>query len=78
MSQYDQILNHLKSGKSITPLEALHLYGCFRLSARINDLRKSGYLIETINIHKDRKHYASYHLRQETADAYKIQRELSA
>ena len=78
MSQSDQILNHLKSGKSITPLEALHLYGCFRLGARINDLRKDGYPIETEIIHENGKHFASYFLRQETADAYKVQRELSA
>lgn len=47
MSQTDEILAHLKSGKEITPLEALDLYGCFRLGARILDLRKKGHPIIT-------------------------------
>lgn len=34
-----QILEHLKSGESITPLDALRMFGCFRLGARIWDLR---------------------------------------
>lgn len=39
-SQNAQILKHLESGKSITALEALELFGCMRLGARIYDLRK--------------------------------------
>lgn len=34
------ILNHLISGKSITPIEAYELYGCLRLSSVIHRLRK--------------------------------------
>ena len=37
-SQCSAILEHLKKGLSITPLEALSLCGCFRLAARIHDL----------------------------------------
>ena len=37
-----QILEHLQKHGSITPLEALQLYGCFRLGARVCDLRKEG------------------------------------
>ena len=40
-----KVLSHLKSGKSITPLEALSEYGCFRLGARIYDLKKDGHPI---------------------------------
>ena len=47
MSQTQQILAHLKSGKSITPLEALNDYGCFRLGARIYELKQDGHTIET-------------------------------
>ena len=36
-----QILSYLKKGKPITPLEALEKFGCWRLSARIYDLRKT-------------------------------------
>ena len=49
-TQNEQILDYLKSGKSITPLEALEKFGCFRLSARIFNLREDGYNIITKNI----------------------------
>ena len=48
-----KVLSHLKSGKSITPLEALREYGCFRLGARICDLRKDGHTIQTQMIKVD-------------------------
>ena len=48
MSQNKQILNYLKSHKrGITPIDALQKFGCFRLSARIADLRELGYDIRT-------------------------------
>ncbi|OTP93786.1 helix-turn-helix domain-containing protein [Gilliamella apicola] len=40
LSQCERILIHLQSGKTINPLQALKLYGCFRLGARIYDLKK--------------------------------------
>lgn len=45
-TQTKQILDWLESGRSITPLDALRLCGCFRLSARIYDLRKMGVEID--------------------------------
>lgn len=64
MNQTEQILEHLKAGNSITPLEALNLFGCFRLSARIKDLRDAGYEIDTeYPLHVDRKRYAIYALK---------------
>ncbi len=44
-SQTDRILEHMLSGKSITPLEALDLFGTMRLGARIADIRKKGYIV---------------------------------
>ena len=41
-SQCEKILVHLQAGKSINPIQALNLYGCFRLGARIYDLKKLG------------------------------------
>lgn len=38
-SQTAKIKAWLLEGKSITPLDALNLFGCFRLGARIWDLR---------------------------------------
>ena len=63
MSQNSLILNHLKSGQSITPIDALNLYGSFRLSGRIKDLRYEGYDIETIPVKNNGKRYASYKLK---------------
>lgn len=57
-------LDYLFKYQSITPLEALNAFGCMRLGARISDLRADGYDIET-EIHKGRKNYAIYRLRQD-------------
>uniref|UniRef100_A0A6M3LS25 Putative DNA binding, helix-turn-helix domain containing protein n=1 Tax=viral metagenome TaxID=1070528 RepID=A0A6M3LS25_9ZZZZ len=64
MSQRDDILTHLRSGRSLTQLEALDLYGCLRLGARIYDLKREGYDIEAENIEvSNGKHVARYTLR---------------
>ncbi len=47
MSQSADILSHMKKYQSITAMEALADYGCFRLAARINDLRARGHKIRT-------------------------------
>ena len=39
MTQERMILDHLKKGMKLTPREALEKFGCFRLSARIFNLR---------------------------------------
>lgn len=39
-SQTKQILAYMKSGNSINPLQALSMFGCFRLGARIADIAK--------------------------------------
>lgn len=48
MSQRNEILEALKQGETLTPLDALQRFGCFRLAARISDLKADGYQIETI------------------------------
>lgn len=65
-SQTDQILTHLQSGGSITPLEALERFGCLRLGARILDLRNAGHCIssELVNNQYTGKRYARYTLVQ--------------
>lgn len=45
LSQKENILAYLKRGKVITPLEALNLFGCMRLQARIYDIKEDGYNI---------------------------------
>tara|TARA_R100001015_G_C4610662_1_gene166025 strand:- start:601 stop:816 length:216 start_codon:yes stop_codon:yes gene_type:complete len=49
-TQNDMILVALKNGERITPLSALESFGCFRLSARIWDLRNEGHSIKTRHI----------------------------
>lgn len=41
-TQKVQIHNYLMSGKSLTGMDALTLFGCFRLAARIADLERDG------------------------------------
>lgn len=61
-SQNQMILEHLMSGKSITPMDALTKFGCFRLSARISDIRGMGYPIHTelVNDKKPDGRYERY------------------
>lgn len=60
MSQARQILEHLQEHKSISPLQALYQYGCFRLASRINELRELGYDIKTTMIKTNGKRHANY------------------
>ena len=46
MTQVEMILSHLKR-RPITAMQALGNYGCFRLAARINNLRALGHKIRT-------------------------------
>ena len=64
-SQTKEIQTHLESGKSITQMDALNLFGCFRLAARIHDLRKQGLdvVMELVETSKG-KSVASYSLAQ--------------
>lgn len=61
-NQKYQILNHLQSGKKITPLEALDQFGCMRLASRISELRDEGYPIETKMMSDKDKRWAEYSL----------------
>lgn len=42
------IKNHLMAGGTITALEALRDLGCYRLGARISELRSEGMKIDTV------------------------------
>jgi hypothetical protein len=46
-TQAEKILEHLRNGQTITPLEALRKYGCLRLGARVWDLKQKGANIDT-------------------------------
>lgn len=61
-SQCASILAHLKTRGSINPMIALKQYGCFRLAARVKDLKDEGHLINTTIVSKRGKRYAAYSL----------------
>lgn len=46
-SQAKKILAYMQEGNRITGIEALQLFGCFRLPSRITDLRGEGYDIKS-------------------------------
>ena len=61
-TQNQLIRQHLESGKTITPLEALSMYGCLRLGARIYDLKRDGLRIKTERKTNGKKWFAEYSL----------------
>jgi len=63
-TQIEAILAHLNR-KSITPLEALEKYGCFRLAAVIHTLRRRGIAIKTVDKTENGKTFAQYFLIKE-------------
>jgi hypothetical protein len=58
----EKLESWLNRGYAITPIQALNKWGCFRLGARIHDLRKMGYMIQTINQQANGKTFAKYKL----------------
>lgn len=63
LSHKQLILQHMQSGRKITALEALSLFGCFRLGARIWQLKhEDGYNIQSKLIEVNSKSVAQYWL----------------
>lgn len=64
-TKIERLRKHLKTGKSITQLEALGLYGVFRLAARVHDLKAQGWnIITDMREDENGNPYARYHLEQ--------------
>jgi hypothetical protein len=61
-SQTALIKGWLLNGRSITQLDALNMFGCFRLSARIANLREEGFDIVTDMVNVNDKRIAKYSL----------------
>jgi hypothetical protein len=62
MSQTQRIESYLKQGNPITPIKALKLFGCLRLAARINDLKRSGLSVSSEIVNKNGKRFAQYRI----------------
>ena len=63
-SQNALIKGWLMNGRSLTTLEALNMFGCFRLSARIANLREEGLNIVTDMVSVNDKRIAKYYLQK--------------
>lgn len=61
-SQNALIKGWLLSGHSLTTLDALTMFGCFRLSARISNLKDQGMNIMTEMVEVNDKRIAKYYL----------------
>ena len=59
-SVIEKLESWLWRGYGITQIQALEKWGCMRLSARINELRKIGMPIITHTIHENGKSFAKY------------------
>ncbi len=61
-NQRKKILDYLQSGKSLTALDALQKFGCFRLSARIHELKQS-YPIQSEWVRRGKKQVKLYSIK---------------
>jgi hypothetical protein len=63
-SQNAQILKWLQGGQTLTALEALKHFQCFRLAARIADLKEAGHpiLSTMIEVGEEKKRVAQYRI----------------
>tara|TARA_R100000306_G_C4380997_1_gene144347 strand:+ start:7226 stop:7402 length:177 start_codon:yes stop_codon:yes gene_type:complete len=57
------IINYMLEHGALTPRSALEMFGCFRLAARIAELRKEGWKISTTITQQG---YALYRLHRAT------------
>lgn len=63
-SQNKRIIRHLKSGNTLTGIDALKLFDTFRLAARISDHKKMGHNVksEMVIVGINKKKVARYSL----------------
>lgn len=61
-AQNSRVLRHLQTGRSLSPLIALERYGIMRLAARIYDLKRKGFRIESHRVKFGAKSWCSYML----------------
>ena len=69
-NQRDMILRFMEDYGSINPAQAIEEFGCYRLGARIWDLRDAGYsikteMVERVNRYGRKVKFAQYSLEEE-------------
>ena len=68
-TQINQVLDHLKQGRTLTKADAIERFNCYRLSSIIHILRNQGFDIATYNERNTRRKgtHARYELKEFTA-----------
>jgi hypothetical protein len=73
MNQGERIKLYLKTGKGLTGLDALRMFGCFRLGARVLELKQEGFEIDSQYVYRTnkfgekirvKKYYSAKHCRR--------------
>lgn len=62
MNKYDSVKDHIRKGGTITGLEAIRIYGLYRLSSLICKLRNKGWPIKTVIVENGAERYAKYYV----------------
>lgn len=62
-TQKQMIEEYLLAGNAITPIEALELFGCFRLAAIIHQIREKRHVYTTMITNKYGNRFAKYSLK---------------
>ena len=62
MTQHDQLLAHFKRGESLTVAEALLKCGCYALSQRVGELKRTGHDIRSDWVESNGKRFKRYYL----------------
>ena len=74
-SQKERIRHYLLEGNHITPLEALNMFGCFRLAAVVFTLRDEGLDIVTEKVKTNSgKYVAEYYINPEKLLGYMFEK----
>jgi hypothetical protein len=55
-------MKYLATGKPLTAIQALNKFGCFRLAARIHEMRSEGLAINEKAINKNGKRFSQYQI----------------
>lgn len=61
MTQNQKILAYLRKGKSLTAIQALHKFQCFRLASRIAEIREHRE-VKSETVKRNGKHFSKYFL----------------
>ena len=67
-SQKQKILEWMQSGRFVGPATAMNKWNCYRLAARIKELRNDGHKIKTTINKSSRVKYATYTIEKGDTD----------